>query len=84
MPRYFFYLRDHSEVLEDLEGMNWTTTRLQKPRRSRPPEALRINQLSVREWLGRSYDIADETGRLVAVNAFPDAIDVRNSPDPRP
>jgi hypothetical protein len=77
MPRYFFHLRDHGEVFEDLEG-----TELDDDEAARTEalltarELLRIGQLSVREWLGRSYEIVDETGRPVAIIPFPDAIDV--------
>ena len=77
MPRYFFHLLDHGEVVEDLEG-----TELDDDEAARAEalltarELLRIGQLSVREWLGRSYDIVDESGRSVAIIPFPDAIDV--------
>jgi hypothetical protein len=77
MPRYFFHLRDHGEVFEDLEG-----TELDDDQAARTEalltarELLRIGQLSVREWLGRSYEVLDESGRIVAVVPFPEAIDV--------
>ena len=77
MPRYFFHLRDRGEAFEDLEG-----TELGDDEAARTEalltarELLRIGSLSVREWLGRSYEIVDESGRRVAVVPFPDAIDV--------
>jgi hypothetical protein len=77
MPQYFFHLRDHGEVLEDLEG-----TELEDDQAARTEalltarELLRIGQLSVRDWLGRSYEVMDSSGRLVAVVPFPEAIDV--------
>jgi hypothetical protein len=77
MPRYFFHLRDHGTVHEDPEGTELSddeAARAEALMTAR--DLLRIGQLSVRDWLARSYEIVDESGRLVAVVSFPEAIDV--------
>ena len=77
MPRYFFHLLDHGTVQEDPEGTELaddTTAHTEALLAAR--DLLRIGDLSVRDWLGRSYEVVDGSGRLVAVVPFPEAIDV--------
>jgi len=77
MARYFFHLHDHGIVYRDEEGAEFAdddAAREEALLSAR--ELLGVSSLTVRQWLGRSYEVSDETGRLVAVLPFAEAIDV--------
>lgn len=76
MPRYYFHLRDHGTLFEDPEGDDFADDAMVREEALMiARETLRVRSLSVRRWLGLSYEITDETGRLAAAVPFSDAID---------
>jgi len=76
MPLYYYHLRSRGLLFEDPEG-----TELPDEKAARQEallaarELLRISDTSVRDWLGRSFEIVDQDGRLVVAVPFAEAID---------
>lgn len=76
MPRYFFHLRDQGGLHLDPEGADLPDDEAaQAEALLNARELLRVSGVSVRSWLGRSYEINTEDGQLVRAVPFTEAID---------
>lgn len=76
MPRYFFHLRDQGTLFLDPEGADLPdddAAHAEALLTAR--EILRTSDVSVRAWLGRSYEIRKEDGQFVRAVPFVEAMD---------
>lgn len=76
MPRYFLHLRDHGTLFKDVEGVELPDEHaVREEAVLTARDHLRVSGTSVRDWLGRTYEIVDEDERFVMAVPFPDALD---------
>jgi hypothetical protein len=76
MTCYYFHLHDHGRLFEDVEGDDLPDDNAAREYALlNARDALCTRSISVREWLGLSYEVKDDTGRLVGVVPFAEAID---------
>lgn len=74
--RYFFHLRFAEALVRDSSGERVHESELLDMAVGNARELLRSNKISVRSWLGMSYEIADHRGALVLSVPFTKALDV--------
>jgi hypothetical protein len=73
--RYFFHLRVAETLVSDSSGERVHESELLDMAIASARELLRSNRISVRSWLGMSYEIADPSGALVLSVPFTQALD---------
>lgn len=73
--RYFFHLRLQEALVSDSSGERADESELLDMAVASARELLRSNRMSVRSWLGMSYEIADPSGALVLSVPFTRALD---------
>lgn len=75
MTRYFFNLRDGGLLLSDAEGEEASVGDLHGLARMNARDMLRTSSLSVRKWMGMSYEITCAAGETVLAMPFSEAMD---------
>jgi hypothetical protein len=79
MPRYYFNVRDHGAIVEDTEGEELADEGVVRQLALlNARDILRVHPISVRDWLGLSYEILDEAGQHVVSVPFSEAVDIKD------